>query len=79
MGNFDKGIEYGLAGFIAGLIVQGILILPDWGDNDLIFYLFGVALLILMAIGTFTDVMGEDKSFQVGFITISIILLIAGV
>mgnify|MGYP004585909389 CR=1 FL=1 len=78
MTDFDKGVEYGITGFICGLVVQCLFFIPDWGVNKWIFSLVGIIIIIAMSVATYKDVMGESKPFAVGFIAISILFIIMG-
>ena len=57
MTDFDKGVEYGITGFICGLVVQCLFFIPDWGVNKWIFSLVGIIIIIAMSVATYKDVM----------------------
>lgn len=76
--SFEKGFEYGLKGFILGLVVQILFFVPDWGINKWLFTLVGVLIVICMGIATYKNVISKDNKFVVGFLIATIIMAIIG-
>lgn len=76
--NYDDGWQYGIEGFFAGLVVQLLLFVPDWGIDKWLFVLIGIIILICMGIATYKEVMSKDNKFAIGFIISTILMMIIG-
>jgi hypothetical protein len=74
--SWEDGVLEALAGFVSGLIVEGLLLIPDWKDYDQLMFAFGAQILVVDALSTFTEVMMKRLPFQIGFIVTSLGLLL---
>lgn len=79
MSSFDNGINYAIAGLISSLVINYVLVIPDWGSQDLLMLSFAFSLNIVLALSTFFDIMKAKIGFVAGYVFMSLLFLIAGI
>ncbi len=77
--SYEKGIDSAVAGAIAGLIVNALLIMPDWGASDNLLFGFAVFINVILLISSVTELMRENARFVAGYTVGSVLMMVAGI
>ena len=72
---FEEHLLGEVGGIIIGTMIQYVLIVPNWGDMDALYFLIALILLFVAAFTTYKRIMGEPRVSQIVFIVVSILFI----